>query len=124
MARKTLLTEGELRRFMKLASMRPLGEEKIQEMGYGQPPAARDDELDDEEMDMGPPDMGAEEAPVDELPMDDEPAMDDEPVDDEPVDDIGAEDEPEDDAMMQEDIVNEVLKRVTQRIIKEKMKRK
>jgi len=45
-------------------------------------------------------------------------------MDDEPVDDIGAEDEPEDDAMMQEDIVNEVLKRVTQRIIREKMKRK
>jgi len=66
--------------------------------------------------------IGDEEAP--EMNMDDEPAMDDEPVDDEPVDDIGAEDEPEDDAMMQEDIVNEVLKRVTQRIIKEKMKRK
>ena len=56
--------------------------------------------------------------------MGDMDAMDDEPVDDEPVDDMGAEDEPEDDAMMQEDIVNEVLKRVTQRIIREKMKRK
>ena len=55
--------------------------------------------------------------------MDDEP-MDDEPMDDEPMDDMGAEEEPEDDAMMQEDIVNEVLKRVTQRIIREKMKRK
>ena len=56
--------------------------------------------------------------------MDDEP-MDDEPeMDDEPMDDMGAEDEPEDDAMMQEEIVNEVLKRVTQRIIREKMKRK
>ena len=56
--------------------------------------------------------------------MDDEP-MDAEPeMDDEPVDDMGAEDEPEDDAMMQEEIVNEVLKRVTQRIIREKMKRK
>ena len=50
--------------------------------------------------------------------------MDDEPMDDEPMDDMGAEEEPEDDAMMQEDIVNEVLKRVTQRIIREKMKRK
>ena len=40
------------------------------------------------------------------------------------LDDMGAEDEPEDDAMMQEEIVNEVLKRVTQRIIREKMKRK
>ena len=82
MARKNLLTEGELRRFMTLASIRPLGEKKIQEMGYGgnAPPGARDPEEmvdDEEEMDMG--DMGAEEAPVDELPMDDEPAMDAEP---------------------------------------------
>jgi len=79
MARKNLLTESELRRFMKLAEMRPIGEEKIQEM-YGGMPGARDDEeeLDEEEMEMDM-DMGAEEAPVDELPMDDEPAMDDEP---------------------------------------------
>ncbi len=79
MARKNLLTESELRRFMKLAEMRPIGEEKIQEM-YGEMPGARDDEeeLDEEEMEMDM-DMGAEEAPVDELPMDDEPAMDDEP---------------------------------------------
>jgi len=34
------------------------------------------------------------------------------------------EDEPEEDEMMQEEIVNEVLKRVTQRIIREKMSRK
>ena len=61
--------------------------------------------------DMGDDDMAA---------MDDEPEMDDEPV----GDDMDAEDEPEDDAMMQEEIVNEVLKRVTQRIIREKMKRK
>ena len=32
MARKTLLTESELRRFMKLADMRPVGEKRIQEM--------------------------------------------------------------------------------------------
>ena len=49
--------------------------------------------------------------------MDDMGAMDDEPMDDEPMDD-------EEDPMMQEEIVNEVLKRVTQRIIREKMKRK
>ena len=61
--------------------------------------------------DMGDDDMAA---------MDDEPEMDDEPV----GDDMGAEEEPEDDAMMQEEIVQEVLKRVTQRIIREKMKRK
>lgn len=33
MARKTLLTEGEIRQFMKLANLGPLGDEKIQEMG-------------------------------------------------------------------------------------------
>ena len=33
MARKTLLTEGEIRQFMKLANLGPLGNEKIQEMG-------------------------------------------------------------------------------------------
>ena len=50
MARKKLLTEGEVRRFMKLASMRPLGASKMQEMagGYGMNPGARDEE----EMDL------------------------------------------------------------------------
>ena len=74
MARKNLLTESELRRFMKLAEMRPIGEEKIQEM-YGSMPGARDDEeeeMGEQEMDM---EMGAEEAPVDELPMGDEPGI-------------------------------------------------
>ena len=46
MARKTLLTEGELRRFMKLAELRPVGEERMSEM-YGMP-GARDEEDEDE----------------------------------------------------------------------------
>ena len=83
MARKTLLTESELHRFMKLASISPLGEKKIQEMGYGNaPPAARDpNDLGEEEEIL----MGGDEPPVempsdepemgDELGMDDEPAM-------------------------------------------------
>ena len=65
-------------------------------------------------------DEGEPEMDIADEPMDDEPEMDEE----EPMDDMAAEDEPEDDAMMQEEIVNEVLKRVTQRIIREKMKRK
>jgi hypothetical protein len=44
MARKTLLTESEIRQFMKLANIKPL-----QEMGgsYGMPPGMRDDEEED-----------------------------------------------------------------------------
>ena len=69
MARKTLLTEGELRRFMRLANMRPIGEEKIEEMYGGSMPGARDDEEDaagddmemDMDMEMGPEDAGEED---------------------------------------------------------------
>ena len=45
MARKTLLTETEIRQFMKLANIKPL-----QEMGgsYGMPPGMRDEEEEDE----------------------------------------------------------------------------
>ena len=50
MARKTLLTESELRRFMKLADMRPVGEKRMNEM-YGAP-AARDLEEDEAEEDV------------------------------------------------------------------------
>ena len=44
MARKTLLSESEIRQFMKLANIKPL-----QEMGgsYGMPPGMRDDEDED-----------------------------------------------------------------------------
>ena len=57
MARKNLLTESELRRFMKLAEMRPLGEEKIQEMYGGSMPGARDEEEGEMDMDMDMPVM-------------------------------------------------------------------
>lgn len=78
MARKTLLTESEIRQFMKLANIKP-----IQEMGgsYGMPPGMRDDEDEDppgmrdmreeEEADM---DMDME--PADDMEMDPEPAGD------------------------------------------------
>ena len=69
MARKKLLTEGEIRQFMKLANLRPLGKERLSEMGYGMP-GARDDEMGDEmgmEMDaeMGADDMGDEDVEMD-----------------------------------------------------------
>ena len=72
---KRLLSEGEMRRFMKLAKISPMNE-----MGY--PPGQRDEE---EEMEMGGEEMdvsadememGDEEVPMDDMP--EEPAMDDE----------------------------------------------
>ena len=68
MARKKLLTEGEIRQFMKLANLRPLGKERLSEMGMGMP-GARDDEMGDEmgmEMDA---EMGDEDAEM-EMDMD------------------------------------------------------
>ena len=74
MSRKTLLTESEIRKFLKLANLGAVGDAKIQEM-YGVP-GARDEEEDEEmpgeeEMDMGAPDeegdmemdMGAADEP-------------------------------------------------------------
>jgi hypothetical protein len=94
MARKTLLTESEIRQFMKLANIEP-----IQEMGgsYGMSPGMRDDEDEDppgmrdmreeEHEDEDPPgmrDMREEEEADMEMDMDMEPAgdMDMEPAGD------------------------------------------
>ena len=52
MARKTLLTESELRRFMKLANMRPVGEERIQEMGHSYGDRDEEEAMGDELSDM------------------------------------------------------------------------
>tara|TARA_R100000657_G_C4679858_1_gene127725 strand:+ start:1155 stop:1907 length:753 start_codon:yes stop_codon:yes gene_type:complete len=49
MARKTLLTESEIRQFMKLANLAPLGDAKIEEM-YGASPGNRDKEEHKKEM--------------------------------------------------------------------------
>ena len=88
MARKNLLTESELRRFMKLADMRPAGEKRIQEMG-ARYPGARDEE--DEELHATEDELGQEDDVVDdELAMD---APMDEPMD-EPMDDMGADEAP------------------------------
>ena len=104
MARKTLLTESEIRQFMKLANIEP-----IQEMGgsYGMSPGMRDDEDEDppgmrdmreeEHEDEDPPgmrDMREEEEADMEMDMDMEPAgdMDMEPAGDMDMDmDMGAE---------------------------------
>ena len=77
MARKTLLTEAELRRFMKLARVTPATTNRLSEMGYGMDtvPGARDedDELESElhatEDELGSEDELADEE-GDELDMD------------------------------------------------------
>ena len=90
MARKTLLTESELRRFMKLADMRPVGEKRMNEM-YAED-GARDleeDEAEEDEIGDLEGDLGAADAALD-APMD-EPVA--EPLD-APLDDLGAEEAP------------------------------
>ena len=60
MARKKLLTEGEIRQFMKLANLRPIGSGRLSEMGYAgqrdEDPMAMGDEM--------PPEEGAPEDPM------------------------------------------------------------
>ena len=65
MARKKLLSEGEIRQFMKLANLRPIGHKRLSEM-YDMP-GARDeeDELRDE-LDATEDELGDEDALADE----------------------------------------------------------
>jgi hypothetical protein len=176
MARKNLLTESEIRSFMKLAELRPLGTDKMQEM-YGEEPddieenelerdpmADLDDgepEMGDAEMDM---DMGDDEMGMDAAPdggagapgmvsvedfmgalevaledvlgepvsteMDPEMPADDDMEDDDAMDmyaemetDMGMDDEEEEELPgmrdvyeNQQDLVNEVAKRVAKRL--------
>ena len=167
MSRKTLLSEAQVRQFLKLADLGAVGDAKIQEM-YGMPGARDEEDPDmdmgagedgamdmgmdaedepDMDMDMDVPDeensaagmvsvddfMGALESALEdvmgeptsvEMDMDDEPDMD---MDDEPDMDMdmgGApDDEDEPDPMMEEekeeeDVVNEVARRVAARLTK------
>ena len=82
MARKKLLTEGEIRQFMKLANLRPVGQERLQEMYPGDRDMPEmEDEEDEDPMpgDMSDDPMGADPEPVPEpepelMGMGDEPA--------------------------------------------------
>ena len=80
MARKKLLTEGEIRQFMKLANLQPIQKARLSEMGYA---GARDEEMPEppeedpmmgdemgDEMDMEM-DIDAEEGPGDMVSMED-----------------------------------------------------
>lgn len=176
MARKNLLTESEIRSFMKLAELRPLGTDKMQEMYGEEPDDIEENELERDPMadlDDGEPEMGDAEMDMDmgddEMGMDAAPdggagapgmvsvedfmgalevALEDvlgEPVSTEMADEMPADDDMEDDDAMdmdmdvempmgaeeeeeeeppgmrdvyenQQDLVNEVAKRVAKRL--------
>ena len=87
MARKTLLNESEIRRFMKLANMGPLGAQRMEAVYPG--PGARD-ELEDAEGDLAGMDAVADEegGEVDDLEADLGAADDELAVDDAAMDDM------------------------------------
>ncbi len=91
MARKTLLTENELRRFMTLANMRPVGDRRLQEMGKFsvEEEMAGDEEVEDLEATFGGDELPGE--PDDALALDAEEAPEELPMDDAALDaDAGA----------------------------------
>jgi len=91
MARKTLLTENELRRFMTLANMRPVGDRRLQEMGEFsvEEEMAGDEEVEDLEATFGGDELPGE--PDDALALDAEEAPEELPMDDAALDaDAGA----------------------------------
>jgi len=132
MARKTLLTESELRRFMKLADMRPVGEKRMNEMYAEEAPVdleedEREEEDKDDEIHDLRGDLDAADAALD-APMD-EPVA--EPLD-APLDDLGAEGTlaktkgrgrvayvKEEEVSSEDDIVAEVARRVAARLQRE-----
>ena len=134
MARKPLLTEAEIRSFMKLANLTPVGDARLQEWS---PPleeeeVSLDEEDDDKEMDELP-------APEDDMEvdvkMDDEPAPAPEMDMDMDMDkggDMGDEDLMGEEDLMealrgityvpsQTEIVNEVAQRVARRLKQAKL---
>ena len=128
MARKTLLNEHEIRKFLKLANITTVGDDKIQEMGgkyYNrdakETPQSEDDPDDDagvtneenefelsEEEDEVDMEMDAEED-GEELDMDADVEMGDEPMDDEGDLDMGGIDGDE-----REELMADVVRAVAQ----------
>jgi hypothetical protein len=96
MARKTLLTESEVRRFMKLANMGPVGSQRIEEMSY------LDEAGEEAELEA---DLGAEDE------FADEEGADLDALEDEPMDDLGGEEElgGEVDPELEEKMIDAVL---------------
>ena len=86
MAKKDLLTENTVRRFMKLADINHLSESFIKEEAY-----LRDEMPEDEMPEMPKDEMPEDEMPEDEMPEDEMPEMpedDDEYSDEEEVDKV------------------------------------
>jgi|TARA_R110000824_G_scaffold276252_1_gene464790 hypothetical protein len=93
MARKKLLTEGEIRQFMKLANLRPVGQHRLNEFAP----------------DLGAPEEEGAELPGDEGPMgpmDMEPEVDEMPPEDD-LDDLGGE-ELDDGPAVDEEVAQEL----------------
>ena len=86
---KRLLSEGEMRRFMKLAKISPMNEMGGYDMAPGQRDEEEEMEMGGEEMDVSADEMemGDEEVPMDDMP--EEPAMDDMEMDMEPAGEAG-----------------------------------
>ena len=85
MARKTLLTENELRQFMKLANLTPIGQAKLNEFGYN--------DLEEEEAPPGElEDYAADDLADDTLKGDEEAAHDELEADAELGDEMGLDD--------------------------------
>ena len=66
MARNKLLTEGEIRQFMKLANLRPISKVRLSEMGSHLPGAPDEDEELESELDATEDELGAEDSFADE----------------------------------------------------------
>ena len=144
MARKKLLTEGEIRQFMKLANLRPIAQKRLRELDYGardMPPVADEDvPAPGEEVDVDVPGEEVEvEEPVGEVTISTEdgekvkaamPVFQkiadkvegaegvDEPMEDPMGDPMGApmEDEPmEDEPMMEDERTERVKARARER---------
>ena len=109
MARKTLLNEREIRKFLKLANITTVGDDKIQEMGMAY---NRDDDM-DADADLG--DAAADVAGADDLDADAEIDLDDLGGDDEPDhSDLDVGDGAQLDADVAEDIFADVANAVAQ----------
>ena len=79
MARKTLLTESEIRSFLKLADLKHIGDDRIHEMYGMEKPGMRDEEEDDMKKEEEDPmadmadmdaDMGDMDAGMDDMDAD------------------------------------------------------
>ena len=67
MARKTLLTEAQVRQFMKLASLPSIGTGRLEEMGYQHGEDPTDVSLEEQEEEEA--DLADEEVPLDDMDM-------------------------------------------------------